>query len=464
MFGSPNLLFADEPTTGLDSFQAERVMEALKELAEEGGHTVITSIHQPRSSIYALFDDLMVLSEGRVMYLGPASKARDYFIEAMASIGLPFGVSKDVVRNSNPAELIIDLVSIDMSSPEMERKSHERLALLADYFQKHQKKTRKDSHHSQSVVGNELVATSVAAGAVSRRKPAKTGASMIEQFRLLFIRSWRQVHRSKVANFARACANIGSGVVFGCIYYKLGKGQSSMNDRLGLMQVAAVNTAMSTVIKTLNAFPIERNIVQSERAAGSYSVAPYLVSKLAAEFPLAAIFPNLFGVCVYRMCNLNPAKNCFLNFAALLTLEAFTSSALGMLVGAFTPDEDSALAVGPSLMTVAIIFSGFYISPDNIPKAFRWLKTTSLIKWAFEGLAVNELKGQEFDSDGDGKYRGPVIKTGDQLLERVGFGDSTVRNSVVGLSRILASCYALTYFFLVRDLPKVQEMVDPEEI
>src|SRR5450759_3539794 len=57
--------------TGLDAFQAEQVMETLRQLAE-AGHTVIASIHQPRGSIYAKFDDLVLLSDGSLVYEGPA--------------------------------------------------------------------------------------------------------------------------------------------------------------------------------------------------------------------------------------------------------------------------------------------------------------------------------------------------------------------------------------------------------
>lgn len=56
---------------GLDAFQAEKVMETLQQLAQEG-HTVICSIHQPRSSVYNNFDDIVLLSEGSVVYNGPA--------------------------------------------------------------------------------------------------------------------------------------------------------------------------------------------------------------------------------------------------------------------------------------------------------------------------------------------------------------------------------------------------------
>lgn len=57
--------------SGLDAFQAEKVMETLRQLAKDG-HTVICSIHQPRGSVYYKFDDILLLAEGALVYSGPA--------------------------------------------------------------------------------------------------------------------------------------------------------------------------------------------------------------------------------------------------------------------------------------------------------------------------------------------------------------------------------------------------------
>lgn len=47
------------------------MMETLRKLAQDG-HTVICSIHQPRGSVYAKFDDVVLLTEGTLVYAGPA--------------------------------------------------------------------------------------------------------------------------------------------------------------------------------------------------------------------------------------------------------------------------------------------------------------------------------------------------------------------------------------------------------
>ena len=62
-----------------------------------------------------------------------------------------------------------------------------------------------------------------------------------------------------------------------------------------------------------------------ERARAGYGVLPYLASKLAAELPVGALFPALFGCLVYPATGLNPSPKRFASFLGLLTLEAMSA-------------------------------------------------------------------------------------------------------------------------------------------
>lgn len=55
----PTALFLDEPTSGLDSASSEVVLAALGAMAKLG-MTVITVIHQPRYTIFCMFDQVLV--------------------------------------------------------------------------------------------------------------------------------------------------------------------------------------------------------------------------------------------------------------------------------------------------------------------------------------------------------------------------------------------------------------------
>lgn len=76
-----------------------------------------------------------------------------------------------------------------------------------------------------------------------------------------------------------------------------------------ILQVAAINTAMAALTKTVSVFTKERAIVDKERAKGSYSLGPYLLSKLLAEIPVGAAFPLLFGTILYPMARLHPTMS-----------------------------------------------------------------------------------------------------------------------------------------------------------
>lgn len=67
----PSLVFLDEPTSGLDSFAAYSVIHKLAGLAKNDGCNVLTTIHQPSSEVFHLFDRVMLLGSGRLVYFGP---------------------------------------------------------------------------------------------------------------------------------------------------------------------------------------------------------------------------------------------------------------------------------------------------------------------------------------------------------------------------------------------------------
>lgn len=71
----PQLLFLDEPTSGLDSAAAFSVISTLRQMALDGNKTIISSVHQPSSEVFALFDDLYLLSGGETVYFGDTKSA-----------------------------------------------------------------------------------------------------------------------------------------------------------------------------------------------------------------------------------------------------------------------------------------------------------------------------------------------------------------------------------------------------
>ncbi len=102
---NPEILFVDEPTSGLSSSDAYLVLKLLKEIANSGS-IVIINIHQPPSDIFLLFDKLLILDEnGYAAYFGSPFTASSYFKK---HLGFVDSINDDNLKhgNCNPEEII----------------------------------------------------------------------------------------------------------------------------------------------------------------------------------------------------------------------------------------------------------------------------------------------------------------------------------------------------------------------
>ncbi|KAB8226363.1 hypothetical protein BDV33DRAFT_186478 [Aspergillus novoparasiticus] len=113
----------NHPKTGLDAANAHHIVQLLKDLAGEG-HTVVVAIHTPRPEIWELFDHILLLSQGHVLYNGTTSSVHGYFEQCGHAIP----------ASENPAEHLIDLVSIEAEGEASPMGSVSRINNLKDQW------------------------------------------------------------------------------------------------------------------------------------------------------------------------------------------------------------------------------------------------------------------------------------------------------------------------------------------
>lgn len=79
LVGPAKAFFMDEITTGLDSSTAYQVVNSIRESTHILKGTVLMSLLQPEPETYELFDDIMLISEGQIVYQGPREHVIDFF-------------------------------------------------------------------------------------------------------------------------------------------------------------------------------------------------------------------------------------------------------------------------------------------------------------------------------------------------------------------------------------------------
>lgn len=104
MISQPDVLILDEPTSGLDSTTSLKVMQTLKQ--NNSGTAIITTIHQPNSKLFQIFDQVYFLTSGQCIYFGSPS--------AMVSHLTTLQI--EVPTYMNPADFMLDVANDDRSA------------------------------------------------------------------------------------------------------------------------------------------------------------------------------------------------------------------------------------------------------------------------------------------------------------------------------------------------------------
>ncbi|KAJ9466211.1 Protein white [Diplonema papillatum] len=416
----PDILLLDEPTTGLDSFTAEAVVETLKDLAA-AGRTIICTIHQPSSDTFKKFDNLLLLSAGRVVYNGKASKSMEY----MAKHGYVCD------QYTNPPDYYMQVLRTGGTTLKLrdvtDEGKHASEHLADAWDQENHAEWGEPKPVQKSLDENAKNYAGYAAG---------VGTQIVA----LSQRSWRNIVRNPMLTRARIVQSVVLGLAIGAVFWQPGDDRDGIVALKGGLFFAMANQAMLPLLGTLHTFPVEMGLVLREQQSSLYSMPAYLGSKSVIELPLLIFYPFLFTCIFYFMVGLDDTASAFFGCAFIIILSSLVAQSYGLLLSAASPTVDVAQLLGPLVFMPFLLVAGFLTT--DIPDWLEWLHKTAFMKWTFDALIVNEFEGRKLDCSTSevGCYG-----TGDAVIEDMNLGDADYWVSVVVL---IANYVALRFLTL----------------
>uniref|UniRef100_A0A0P5IC49 Protein white n=1 Tax=Daphnia magna TaxID=35525 RepID=A0A0P5IC49_9CRUS len=427
---NPSLMFCDEPTSGLDSYMAQNIVQVLKNIASTG-KTVVCTIHQPSSEVFALFDRILLMAEGRTAFLGPVSEALSFF----SSQGLP------CPPNYNPADYYIHTLAI---VPGQEIESRKKSKEICDSYESSQAGQQileivKANRSLNSTESQEFELAEVKA----KKSPYK--ASWFAQFRAVLWRSVISVLREPVVLRVKAFQTIFISAIIALIY----QGQTLEFDNVrniqGALFIFLTNMTFQNVFGVVNAITGELPIFLREHFNGMYRTDIYFICKSIADLPLFILFPFIFVLIPYFAIGLNPAADRFFIACGITILVANVASSFGFMISCLAGTTDVALALAPPLIIPLLLFGGFFLSNEDVPVYFDWMRYISWFMYGNEALSINQWVGVSFN---DTSCPNDVC-TGEQILASFDFNPDYFYRDIGGLFALILGLRILAFLALL---------------
>ncbi|CAF2055269.1 unnamed protein product [Brassica napus] len=459
----PSLLFLDEPTSGLDSASAFYVVQILRNIASNG-KTVISSIHQPSGEVFALFDDLLLLSGGETVYFGEAKFATKFFGETGFPCPSRRNPSDHFLRCVNSdfdgiTATVVESRRIHDSSFSLYQETSNTLDPLDNMPTAEIRTTlvRKFKCSEYAVASRARIQeiTSIKGLVTERNNASQT--SWWKQLRVLTQRSFINMSRDLGYYWIRIGVYILLSICVGSVFFNVGRNHTNvMNTAACGGFMAGFMTIMS--IGGFQSFIEEMKVFSRERLNGHYGVAVYTVSNFLSSLPFIILMCLGTTSITNYMVKFQPSASHFFYSCLDLISAIATVESCMMMIASMVPNFLMGVIIGAGYIGVMILSAGFFRLFPDLPMVF-WRYPVSYLNygaWALQGAFKNEMIGVEYDSPL------PLVQKmkGELILQTVlGINPAQSKWLDLGVVMMILVAYRLLFFAMLKFREKVFPLI-----
>ncbi|CAL5220797.1 g2870 [Coccomyxa viridis] len=376
LLSDPRLIFLDEPTSGLDSYTSHEVMELVKALTRTmNSITVCATIHSPSPQTFELFDKVIILLSGRIVYFGNNGlDPIDYFEKRFPDLD-KMPTSGD---NANCAEW---LLSITTKADRTGRADE-----YADAYQESELFTANNGLLSTGHTESRVSITTIQELAVKQGTvtPSWWGLWILIKYRLA------SNYRDPKFLLGRIVDKLLCCVVLIILYNGLGK-NAAPDNLINISSLLYMYTVLPgfAAISYMPGLVLERPLYVRERSDGLYSTITYLLSKMVEEL-LVILFVSLtVSLCIFYAVGFHGQ---WILFWLVYLVTISIGMVVGYLVAAWAVDLDVANGILPGYIMGLYFFTGYALRLQNLPAWIGWFHYLDFLHYAWASLMLNEFE------------------------------------------------------------------------
>ncbi|CAM8903086.1 unnamed protein product [Rhodiola kirilowii] len=376
--GPTKVLLMDEISNGLDSSTTFQIITCLQQLVHITDATAVIALLQPAPETFDLFDDVILMAEGMIVYHGPSSQALSYFEDC--GFRCP--------ERKGPADFLQEVISKKDQARYWHRTDtpyrYFSAREFADIFKSSNlgEKIKEELSEPYDKSKSPKNALSTSIYSVSKWNLFK--ACMAREYLLMKRNSFIYIFKSTQI------------IIIGCITMTV-----FIRTRMSLDLVHAsyfMASLFYTLIRIMTNGVAELDfticrlpVFYKQRNFCLYPAWVYAVPASILKIPVALFESLLWTSITYYVIGYSPeASRFFCQFLLLFALYQVSVSMCRFIASVFQT-MIAAMTCGTLALLVMYLFGGFLIPRSSLPPWLRWGFWLSPMTYGEIGISVNEF-------------------------------------------------------------------------
>ncbi|BFG24580.1 hypothetical protein CerSpe_108540 [Prunus speciosa] len=384
LVGPAKVLFMDEISTGLDSSTTFQIVNSLRQFIRILNGTAVIALLQPPPETYELFDDIILLSDGQIVYQGP----REHVLEFFESLGFKCPERKGV------ADFLQEVTSEkDQEQYWANRDETYRFVTVKEFSDAFQ------SFHVGKRINEELaIPYDKSKQSADILAPQKYGVGKKDLFKACMSREYLLMKRNSFVYVFKFAQLIVMAIITMTLFLRTKMHRDSITDGgifsgalfFGLIMVMFNGMAeLSLTIAKLPVFYKQRDLMFFP--AWAYALPGWFL-----KIPISFVEVAIWVFVTYYVIGFDPNVNRLFRQYLIFVLVHQMASGLFRLLAALGRNMIVASTFGSFALLVLFVNGGFVLSRVDIKKWWKWAYWISPLMYGQNAVAVNEFLGHSW--------------------------------------------------------------------
>eukprot|EP00928_Gymnodinium_smaydae_P002677 TRINITY_DN10961_c0_g1_i1.p1 TRINITY_DN10961_c0_g1~~TRINITY_DN10961_c0_g1_i1.p1 ORF type:complete len:631 (-),score=87.62 TRINITY_DN10961_c0_g1_i1:337-2229(-) len=381
LLAEPRLLLLDEPTSGLDSTMADSVVASMRRLCDAGGVSMVAAIHQPSAHIFTRFDDLYLLREGRVVYMGPIAEAEPFFTS--------FGLHRHPSQST--AEYLMDLLVLDGKSSSTSDdaalgKVPDEDALLLSFSGM--------TSQTREAIEEQMRKRAGAMPELGSPVPTKNlrqryTAPYMRQL-ILLSRRHKILLLKDIYTLLGWIQNIGLILISAMLWMRLDFSEANIFPRFARCVWTVGTWMFFPLFGSTMLFQSVRSVLTKELKLGCYSLEVFYIARTILLLPFEFVYPTVWTTGVYWLTNANPDITAYLQVMLLVYITYVLFQGVGLAISAagMPPARSGTMSI--LIITYYFAWNNFFMDLRLVPSWISWVRHLNTFSYNLE-LMMNMI-------------------------------------------------------------------------